>query len=621
MVRPHGQAGVSARDELLAGLLERLNQEARQGRLTDVDALAQLHPDLADELRQLWATVQFADCFARRAALPGEPPPSGGGAGEPGASAPGVSPSPRADAPGSPSVPLTIPWNHNPDPGQFHDLLPSPAGHGGSPRQEHWPRRFGDYELLEKLGQGGMGVVYKAWHRTLKRTVALKTILRGDRATAADLARFRAEAESTARLDHPNIVAVYEAGECEGLPYFSMRYVEGQTLAALLDAGPMRPRDAAGLLAAISRAVDFAHRKGILHRDLKPSNVLIDAEGTPHVSDFGLAKRVAGPEDLPVASGLTLSGAIVGTPAYMAPEQVSGRRGTPSPASDVYSLGVILYEMMTGRPPFQAPTPVDTLLLVLDQEPVQPRLLNPKVDADLELICLKCLQKQPDLRYQSAGELAADLEAYLNGETLSVRSGGLWGLVGLLNRMLSETHHAVVLENWGLLWMWHSVTVFLMCVLTNSMFWLEVREPLWYLLIWGGGLFVWGSIFWSLRKRGGPVLFVERQVAHVWGAAVLGTISVFVIEILLKQPVLTLSPILAVLAGATFMAKAGMLSGSFYISAACLYLTAIPMALWPSFGPLMFGFVSALCFFIPGLKYHRQRLRSLREQAESGSAR
>jgi len=564
-------AGTQARDELLAGLLEQLNQEVRQGRAPNVDALAERHPDLAEELRQLWATAQFADCFARS----------------------------------RPSVPPTVDWQPgDPDPGRS--------------RADRLPRQFGDFELLEKLGQGGMGVVYKAWQQTLKRTVALKMILRGDRATAADQARFRVEAEAAAHLDHPNIVAVYEAGECEGLPYFSMRHVEGHTLAALLTAGPMRPREAARLLATISRAVDFAHCKGILHRDLKPSNVLIDPQGVPHVTDFGLAKRVAGPVEVPPESGLTLSGAIVGTPAYMAPEQVSGSRGTPSPASDVYSLGVILYEMVTGRPPFQAPTPVDTLLLVLDQEPVQPRLLNPKVDPDLELICLKCLQKQPDLRYQSAGELAADLEAYLHNEPLSVRSGGLWGLASLLNRMLRETHHAVVLENWGLLWMWHSVTVFGMCVLTNVMLWMDVRGPLWYLLLWGGGLFVWGWIFWRLRQRGGPVLFVERQVAHVWGAAVLATISVFVVEYLLDLKVpLILSPILAVIAGMTFMAKAGMLSGAFYIAAAGLYLTAIPMALFPKYGPLMFGFVSALCFFIPGLKYHRQRLRSLREQAES----
>jgi eukaryotic-like serine/threonine-protein kinase len=565
----------SARDQLLAELLEELIGAARQGQAADVEAVANRHPELADELRQLWATVRFAQQFS----------------------------------PQRSTLPPTLPYQP-----------PAPAARAAL------PRTFGDYDLLEKLGQGGMGIVYKAWQRSLKRTVALKMILRGELATPGDHARFRVEGEATAHLEHPNIVAVYEAGECEGQPYFSMRYVEGQTLAGLLTNGPLRPREAARLLGAISRAVDHAHRKDILHRDLKPSNVLIDANGQPHVTDFGLAKRVARPEEvdaargtvLPGAEGLTLSGAIVGTPTYMAPEQVSGSRGTPSPASDVYSLGVILYEMLTGRPPFQAPTPVDTLLLVLDQDPVRPGMLNPKVDPDLELICLKCLQKEPDLRYPSAAALAADLEAYQHGENLSVRSFGLLGLVALVNRALRETHHAVVLENWGLLWMWHSATILSMCILTNAMGeLLKVKEPLWYLILWGGGLMVWGSIFWSLRKRGGPVLFVERQVAHVWGAAVLATISVFVIEILLGLPVLKLSPMLAVIAGMTFMVKAGMLSGSFYISAACLYLTAVPMAMFPTFGPTMFGVVSALCFFIPGLKYHRQRLRSIRAQQES----
>jgi serine/threonine-protein kinase len=283
----------------------------------------------------------------------------------------------------------------------------------------------------------------------------------------------------------------------------------------------------------------------------------------------------------------------------------------------VYSLGVILYEMLTGRPPFQAPTPVDTLLLVLEQDPVRPRLLNATVDPDLELICLKCLQKEPDLRYQTAADLAADLEAFLHGEELSVRGGGLVGFALRFVHMFRETHHAPVLENWGLLWMWHSVQVMLICVLTTWMKWSGIENPVGYLLLWGGGLVVWGSIFWSLRKRGGPVLFVERQVAHVWGSAVLATISIFVVEILLHLPVLTLSPLLAVVAGMVFLVKAGMLSGSFYISALVLYLTAVPMSIWPDYGPLMFGLVSGLCFFIPGLKYHRQRLRSL--QAAAGA--
>jgi eukaryotic-like serine/threonine-protein kinase len=550
------------RDQLLADLLADLGEQARQGRDPDLEAAAARHPDLAQELRELWAAVQIADAFTRS-----------GGSGR----------AFRAERAGPAAAPPL-------------------------------PRTFGDYELLEELGRGGMGVVYKAHQRSLQRTVALKMVLRGEFATPEDLTRFQSEARAAARLDHPNIVAVHDASECEGRPYFSMRLVEGQTLADVLSAGPMRPRDAARCLALISRAVHYAHEHAILHRDLKPSNVLIDRDGRPHVTDFGLAKWTAD-----AAPGPTLSGGIVGTPAYASPEQISSKRGELGPASDVYSLGVILYEMLTGRPPFQAPTPVDTLLLVLDQDPVRPRLLNPKVDPDLEIICLKCLQKEPSLRYASAADLGADLEAFLNGEELSVGVVSLGSLFGLLKRALRETHHAVVLENWGVLWMCHSAMIVLISVLTTGMRLAGVMNPVWYLLLWGGGLMAWGTAFWKLRKRGGPVLFVERQVAHVWAGAIAATVAVFVVEVLLKLPVLTLSPILAVIAGVTFMVKAGMLSGSFYISALAMFLTAIPMAIFPpEYGPLMFGFMSALCFFVPGLKYHLQRLRALRAQSAVG---
>jgi eukaryotic-like serine/threonine-protein kinase len=252
---------------------------------------------------------------------------------------------------------------------------------------------------------------------------------------------------------------------------------------------------------------------------------------------------------------------------------------------------------------------------VLEQEPVRPRLLNPQVDADLEVICLQCLQKQPALRYASAANLAADLEAFVQGDALSIRTLRFGSLISLFQRTMRETHHAVVLENWGLLWMYHSAMILLICVLTTAMHWSGISVPGWYLLLWGGGLMVWGPVFWQLRKRGGPVLFVERQVAHVWAGSLAATIGLFVVELLLKLPVLTLSPILAVIAGFTFLVKAGMLSGSFYIAAAVLFLTAIPMALFPDCGPLMFGFASAVCFFVPGLKYHRQRLRGLRHAA------
>jgi serine/threonine-protein kinase len=549
-------ATVADRDALLARLLSELADAGRRGAQPDVEGLAARHPDVAAELRELWAAAQVADVLT---------------------------------------------WPH----------VPQAAQPAATPNV---PRSFGEYDLLEEIGRGGMGVVYRAWHRRLQRLAAVKMVLHGNLAADEDRRRFEAEARAVAHLDHPNIVSLYEAGEIDGQAYFSMRFVEGQTLAAVLARGPMKPREAAGLLEAVCRAVQYAHDRGIVHRDLKPSNILIDDHGQPHVTDFGLAKRLAAP--LPATPGsksaerLTISGAVLGTPAYMAPEQVSGRRGTLSPSSDVYSLGVILYEMLTGRPPFQAASPVDTLLLVLDQDPVRPRLLNPNVDPDLELICLKCLQKAPDLRYRSAAALAEDLAAFLDGGSLSVRTSGIQQVGAVFSRVFRETPHAVVLENWGLLWMWHSVKVFLLCVLTTALWWGDVTRPLWYLLLWGGGLVIWGGVFWWLRKRGGPVLSIERQMAHLWGSAILGTIGVFIIEMLLGLPVLTLSPLLAVIAGMMFTAKGGMLSGSFYVLAAIEYLTAVPMAIWPQYGPLMFGAVTAICFFLPGWKYHRQRLRS-----------
>jgi serine/threonine-protein kinase len=549
------------RDEQLAGLLDELHRQLRQGERADIDGLAGRHPDLAEELRQLWAAAEFAEAFARSSA-------GGDGA------------------------------------------APIPATAAGT-----LPRRFGDYELLEELGRGAMGVVYKARQVSLKRLVALKMILRGELAAPEDLARFRAEAEAAARLDQDaHIVPVHEVGEVAGQPYFTMKYVEGTTLRDRLAQGPLPPRTAARYLAAVARAVHHAHQRGILHRDLKPSNLLIDGDDQPHVADFGLAKQVRD------GASLTRTGAIVGTPCYMSPEQAFGSPDGITRASDVYSLGAILYELLTGRPPFRAATTVDTLLLVREQDPVPPRDLNPRVDPDLELICLQCLQKQPGLRYATAAQLADDLEAYLRGDAPSVRSSSV---AYYLRGMLRETHHAAVLENWGLLWMWHSLKVLLLCALTTGMALLGERVPLFathlpYLVLWGGGLVLWGAIFWALRRRAGPVMFVERQIAHVWAASVIATIGVFVVEVLLKLDVLRLSPVLAIIAGMVFLVKGGTLSGSFYIPAAVLFLTAVPMALVaPAYDPLVFGAVLAACFFFPGLKYYRQRLRAQRLAARS----
>ncbi|WP_406697226.1 serine/threonine-protein kinase [Singulisphaera sp. Ch08] len=277
---------------------------------------------------------------------------------------------------------------------------------------------FGDYELLEEIARGGMGVVYKARQKSLKRLVALKMILSGEFASPSEMERFHLEAELAANLDHPNIVPIYEVGEHQGRHYFTMRLVEGSSLARQIPRFCEEPHAAARLLATVARAVDHAHRQGFLHCDLKPANILLDARNQPHVTDFGLARRVE--ED----SHLTVSGAIMGTPSYMAPEQASGVRRELTPAADVYGLGAILYELLTDGPPFRASTVMETVVLVLEREPPPPSQIRAGVPSGLEKICLRCLEKAPRDRYASAAELADDLERFLRGE--DVEGDGAW---------------------------------------------------------------------------------------------------------------------------------------------------------------------------------------------------
>jgi WD40 repeat protein len=355
-------------DEIIADYV----QQVDAGAVPDREALLAAHPDLAERLRAFFADCDLLDRQAADLRLSADPNRTTDAVGQ-AASLP---------APGSAELPRV--------------------------------RYFGDYELLEVIARGGMGVVYKARQVSLNRLVALKMILKGELATPRDVARFRAEAEAAANLDHPHIVPIYEVGDHDGQHYYAMRYVEGTALTR-------RPRAAArqeaSLVATVARAVHHAHQRGILHRDLKPSNILVDVAGTPLVADFGLAKRVD------TDCSLTESGAVVGTPRYMAPEQAAGRKDL-TVAGDVYSLGVLLYERLTGQTPFRGETVLEVLRQVCETEPQRPSALTPALDRDLETICLKCLEKDPAKRYASAEALAADLERWLRGEPIQARPAG-----------------------------------------------------------------------------------------------------------------------------------------------------------------------------------------------------
>jgi predicted Ser/Thr protein kinase len=539
------------RDLQLAEILARLSEPGEHRRT--LEQLTSEHPHLANELRALWGTALLVDAVAVHSL---------------GQTTPAV-PSIRPDSPP--------------------------------------PQSLGDFELIEELGRGGMGVVYRARQKSLGREVAVTLILQGAQASELDKARFRAEVAAAARLEHSNIVPIYEVNEVDGWHFFGMQLIEGETLAQRITEGPMPEKEAVRLVLAIARAIEYAHGRGVIHRDLKPANILVDRTGTPHVTDFGLAKHITAE-----SSSLTQTGTILGTPAYMAPEQAAGNRGRVGPSADVYSLGAILYSLVAVRAPFQGTSPVDTVLLVLEQEPLPPRLLNQHISRDLEMIILKCLQKPIELRYTSAGAFADDLQAYLAGESIAARSGRLTDVV---MRVFRETHHATVLENWGVLWMWHAAVLLVMCLVTN---WMQLQQQIWptmakpwpYLLLWGGGLAVWAPIFWALRHRSGPVTAVERQIAHAWGASIVAVMLLFWVEDLLNLPVLKLSPILGLIGGMTFVVKAGILAGSFYVHASVMFGLAILMA-WMQrvhfdYGLSVYGLISAATFFIPGWKYYRQ---------------
>ena len=381
--------------------------------------------------------------------------------------------------------------------------------------------------------------------------------------------------------------------------YFSMKYIKGPTLAEQLQSGPLPPRKIALLLAKVCRAIDFAHQNGVLHRDLKPSNILIDEEGRTACHRFWPGQenhRSAQPD--PVRRRDRDSGLhVAGTGGRQRGRGRTGQRRVQpggDPVSHADRRTTVSGQFARGR----GDEGHRTGSHCRHDNSIR------NVDRDLEMIAVRCLQKPPDLRYASAGALADDLEAYLNNEPIAARSGRFTQVV---SRWFRETHHATVLENWGLLWMWHSLALLVACLLTNILFWNGVSNRWYYFYLWTAGFGTWAAVFWALRHRQGPVTFVERQIAHVWAAALVSIIALFPLEAYLGLPLLKLSPVLGLIAGMVFLVKAGILSGLFYIQAAALFITAGLMAIWPSYEHLVFGVVSAACFFFPGLKYYRQQ--------------
>ncbi|WP_146524951.1 serine/threonine-protein kinase [Novipirellula artificiosorum] len=534
-------------DEKIAAVLAHLADAVCRGEMVDFEAVCRQHPEQATELRRLWGAVLVTDTAGAT----------------------------REERPLIGSDDSSTRW-----------------------RSLELPTQIGDYELIEEIGRGGMGVVFRARQISLNREVAVKMILRGRLASDADLQRFMDEASATARLEHPGIVPVYEVGDIDGRPFFSMKYIAGKTLAQLATDRPMNQREAARIVSNIAKAIDFAHQGGVLHRDIKPSNVLLGVDGSPMITDFGLAKRTESRNEL------TRSGMLVGTPAYMSPEQAGNRRDLIAATTDIYSLGCVLYFALTGRAPFVAENPMELVMMVIEQDPSPPRVLRPSIDRDLEMIVVRCLQKPIDLRYETAAALAEDLDSYLKDEPIAARSGRFGQVIA---RMFRETHHAPVLENWGLLWMWHSLVLLVACLFTWQLDYHGVTNRMVYESVWIIGLGAWATVFWKLRQRMGPVTFIERQVAHVWGASMMAIGMLFPLEWWLEMPPLSLSPMLGVITAMVFLIKAGMLTGAFYYQVAALLLASVLMALYPPWAHLIFGIVAAGSFFIPGYQYARRR--------------
>jgi serine/threonine protein kinase len=463
------------------------------------------------------------------------------------------------------------------------------------------PPDLEQYEILEPLGSGGMGKVYKARQVGLQRLVALKMVLAGYHATPQERDRFRAEAEAVARLDHPNIVRIYEIGEKDGCPYLALEYVEGGSLDRQLHGKPMPPLQAARLVQALAGAIDHAHRHNIIHRDLKPANILLCGrtdgqsvlpEFVPKIADFGLAKCL----DNELAR--TQTGAVLGTPSYMAPEQAEGQIRRIGPATDIYALGAILYELLTGHAPFHGTTLLETLEQVRSESPSPPRREQAGVPADLETICLKCLEKEPEHRYPSAQALQDDLTRFLDGEPILARSRNLLDRLGLtLNRVRNIPH----IEAGGTVLLFAAPMPFLAQLLVFLVAHGQPWYPLTALLTMLGVLASAMGLYFVVSGEGTRVPFTTAT-RHLWSlrlGLLLGLLTLSIVHYLLTPPgtawnPLSVFPLWAATAGIMFFSLGGLYWGRLYLLGLCFFALALLMPLRLDWAPPVFGAMMTL---------------------------
>ena len=467
--------------------------------------------------------------------------------------------------------------------------------------------QFGEYELLREIARGGMGIVYEARHRGLNRRVALKMILSGSLASEMEIKRFFVEAQAAARLNHPGIVSIHEIGQHEGQHFFTMTLIEGASLIDRLRDGPLPPREAASLVREIAQAVEYAHSNGVLHRDLKPQNILIDrVTGQPKVTDFGLAKQLG------TGDGLTATGEVLGTPSYMSPEQAVGKVSELGPQVDVYALGAILYALLAGRPPFQTASVMETLKQVVETDPAPLRLLNRQVDRDLETICMKCLEKDPQRRYATAQALADDLARYLDGNSINARS---FNALERVARSLERSQIDEGYESWSTILFWWSGIV----LVSQVGFFVVIAWKFPRIVIYGMlalQLIAMALPVWAFRAWHSLTANVAQR--QLWS---IGT--GFLITCMIAGPIqqnlmgvdkmyeFHFMPIITVLSGFCLYVLGSNYWGWLYGVSFLFFLWAYVSSLYPPMSPLGFGLLWSFSLALIAARLKRSALRSL----------